>query len=237
MALLNYRFTTGIAAFMLLCAPGGAWSLGSSQRETAQITELLDALIQPRFQKDGGVFGMRRVVKSPGHEEVGALTDQSAWDRKQLDRIESLRHDYRVSLLQLKHPPGRYRKGEMPPWGAEARVIRSKTATAVPDPGPTLVPMIGPDFDRAFYDRLHRAAVDALPQMYREGTATKSLNSWMVTLRPVRASKQSCVGCHRGAKLGDTLGVLVYSVSQKPAPSASAGPEIRQPARRAARRG
>jgi len=193
-----------------------AWSVEASRPVPEQVTELLDALIQPRFQKDGGVFGMRRVVKSPGHEEVGALTDLSASDKKQLARIQELKRDYRVSLLRLKHPPGKYRKGQSPLWPSFTSEIKGNPTKAKPEPGPTLFPMIGPEFDEGFYAGLHTAAVEVLPQMRREGTAAATTGSWLVTLRPVRATQQSCVGCHRGAKLGDTLGVLVYAVNQEP---------------------
>ena len=34
-------------------------------------------------------------------------------------------------------------------------------------------------------------------------------------MRPVLASKQECLGCHKGARTGDTLGVMVYAVSKE----------------------
>lgn len=50
------------------------------------MTEMLDALIQPRFQKDSGVFGTSRMVRFNGHEKVAALTDLNAIERSSLPR-------------------------------------------------------------------------------------------------------------------------------------------------------
>ena len=42
----------------------------------------------------------------------------------------------------------------------------------------------------------------------------RDLGNWRLVLRPVLASRDSCLGCHAGAKRGDTLGVMVYAVDK-----------------------
>lgn len=213
----HYGFALGMTALFAL---GGQAARVLDQRRPPadRVTELLDALIQPRFQKDGGVFGMRRVVRSPGHEEVGALSDLSAWDKKQLAQIRALKHDYRVAMLRVKHPPGHYRKGQNPILGGDVAVSEApspKSGARVP----VFYPMIGPEFDDPHNSAIRKTAVAALPELERNGTASGNAGPWKVTLRPVRATKQSCVGCHRGARLGDTLGVLVYAVDTREQPA------------------
>jgi hypothetical protein len=199
-------------AALLLLGSQNVRALNASQPVPDRITELLDALIQPRFQKDGGVFGMRRVVRSPGHEEVGALTDLSAWDKKQLAQLRALKHTYRVGMLRVKHPPGHYRKGQGPILGAqEASDPASPRGVHLP----AFYPMIGPEFADPDNSPISKTALAALPEMERKGTASGVTGRWKVTLRPVRATKQACVGCHRGSRLGETLGVLVYAVDTR----------------------
>jgi len=40
------------------------------------------------------------------------------------------------------------------------------------------------------------------------------VEDWLVVMRPIRATKPSCLGCHAGAKPGDTLGAMVYTVQK-----------------------
>ena len=97
--------------FVLLSAPA-AWSLGDRRSASAQVTELLDALVQPRFQKDGGVFGTSRMVRFNGHEKVAALTDLDAREKKLLGEAHALNRDYLIGVLSIRHPAGSFRAVE-----------------------------------------------------------------------------------------------------------------------------
>jgi hypothetical protein len=227
----HYGFALGMAALLALGSQA-ARVLAQQRSAPDRVTELLDALIQPRFQKDGGVFGMRRVVRSPGHEEVGALTDLSAWDKKQLAQIRALKHDYRVAMLRVKHPPGHYRKGQGPIFGAGNTLLVAAPARGKGVLTPAFYPMIGPESDDPNNSAIRKTAMAALPELERNGTASGNAGPWKVTLRPVRATKGSCVGCHQGSRLGDTLGVLVYAVDTRDQPAPA-----REPAPRRARGG
>ena len=65
------------------------------------------------------------------------------------------------------------------------------------------------------YLELQNLAVTALPPVTRGRHVDLKYKDWMVALRPVRAEKASCIECHTGAKLNDTLGVMMYVVSDK----------------------
>ena len=38
----------------------------------------------------------------------------------------------------------------------------------------------------------------------------------LILMRPIRASKASCLSCHAGAKKNQTLGVMIYRVEKTP---------------------
>lgn len=69
------------------------------------------------------------------------------------------------------------------------------------------------NYDETQSSRIMFASLSALPQLKNNAEATASSGVWSITLRPVRATKQSCVGCHHGSKQGATLGVLMYAVN------------------------
>ncbi len=65
------------------------------------------------------------------------------------------------------------------------------------------------------YAELQKIAVEAVPKMKQGRPVDLKYKDWMVALRPVRAEKASCIACHTGAKINDTLGVMVYVISNK----------------------
>jgi hypothetical protein len=75
------------------------------------------------------------------------------------------------------------------------------------------------------YKEMGAAAQQAMPTLMKGKGAEQEVGDWLVVTRPVRAMKASCLKCHQGAKLGDTLGALAYVVSKQtfattlPAPS------------------
>ncbi|MCW3054756.1 MAG: hypothetical protein JWN14_3926 [Chthonomonadales bacterium] len=65
------------------------------------------------------------------------------------------------------------------------------------------------------YTEMNKAAQKALPKLLKGQGAEQDSGDWLIVTRPVRAMKDSCLKCHEGAKLGDTLGALAYVVSKK----------------------
>lgn len=56
-------------------------------------------------------------------------------------------------------------------------------------------------------------AQGVLPTLQRGQEFCKTKGGWTVLFSPVRASGDTCLSCHTSAKRGDTLGVMVYAVS------------------------
>jgi hypothetical protein len=66
--------------------------------------------------------------------------------------------------------------------------------------------------------KFRQAAVSALPALKQGRPFEKPVDGWLVACRAVRA-KGECIGCHRGAREGETLGVIVYAVREAIDPS------------------
>ena len=76
--------------------------------------------------------------------------------------------------------------------------------------------------------RWEKTAIAATPKLIRGQSIEVPQGEWTLFLRPVKAAKASCVSCHAGAKRGDTLGVMLYAVTNAPrkalkSPSVQAG--------------
>jgi hypothetical protein len=197
-----------MAAFLMLAitTQAGADKLG----EAVQLSRLLDELVQPRFQKNSGVFGTDRVIRLHGHRDVVPIADLDQAEKRQLAKAHALNHDYVIGLLSVQHSPGSY-KGAAHRVPAKARPISRPPLTLLT----TRAANQGTagTYGETLHGRLWIAALSALPQLRKGDEATTSAGVWSVTLRPVKATQQSCIGCHRGAKKGDTLGVLMYAVN------------------------
>ena len=63
-------------------------------------------------------------------------------------------------------------------------------------------------------DNLGKVTLPLLPLLRKGEREDVNFGNWLVALRPVRAEQDSCLGCHAGAKRGDTLGVMVYAVDK-----------------------
>lgn len=58
-----------------------------------------------------------------------------------------------------------------------------------------------------------KTAKKQLPALNQGKSVEVANGDWHLFLRPVKATKESCVSCHSGAKVGDTLGVMLYAVA------------------------
>lgn len=124
-------------------------------------------------------------------------------------------------MLSIPHAPDSFKDALTVDPKSGKVLARSMPAKTPPNTGPRLTILtsraanqgIRADYYEALSTRLTFAAVSALPQLKSKTEATASAGTWSITLRPVKATKQSCVGCHGGIKQGDTLGVLIYAVN------------------------
>ena len=64
-------------------------------------------------------------------------------------------------------------------------------------------------------DTVKNRAIDGLPQLMNGKEYRSEKADWTMLMRPTLA-KQECLSCHKGAKSGDTLGVMVYAVRKTP---------------------
>lgn len=217
-----------------------AWMPSRSQPETAVLTPLkiaekLDALVQPRFQEASGLFGLDRIPPAiSGHDKVRrAESDPNAGIQADLKAIADSRRDYVMGFLHIAHKPG------MPatdPAGDRPTAANSPGAKKIRAPfKPYLKLMFVFDTlhhaPQAAYrprnveglmdqkvmqiqSRLESVALKAAPQVASGKKLNLADERWQIYLRPVMATQASCIGCHKEAKIGDTLGVMVYAVSK-----------------------
>ena len=61
-------------------------------------------------------------------------------------------------------------------------------------------------------ESLEKKAITALPKLMKGQEQQAETKDWHILMRPVLAAKQECLDCHTKAKMGDTLGVMVYAV-------------------------
>jgi len=189
-----------------------------------KVAEALDALVQPRFLQHAGRFGMSRVFSPYGHERVSILTPVNPEEQRALTSLNSHNHDWSISFLRLPHPRGTYGASEhgnpfifrgdttklrpaLYPLGVRRETLSDPKAGGVPPRDGTVMgasPVVA------------RLALDALPRLQAGEKVDVVGEKRHVAMRPVRAAKEACLGCHKGAKMGDTLGVMVYAVDRMP---------------------
>jgi hypothetical protein len=199
-----------------------------------KVAQLLDSVIQPRFEKDAGVFGLERLLILNGHrslhEETNGLKPQGKQEIEILKRVTESHRDYLISFLHCAHVPGK--SHPRTPGQTDPRPAPSKPEGEIK---PSLTPLIWqgeltpyvtlepanqtPEALAAAAGKLRerntgifKIATEALPALKQGKGAEKRLDDWFVAVRPILASKESCLGCHTGAKKGDLLGAVVYTI-------------------------
>lgn len=193
-----------------------------------QVAQLLDCIIQPRFQNDIGVFGLSRVVTMSGHQPIASLYPNTDTEKTLLHRANAANREYILTFLHTTHVPGKAKNPGGKASGAaftqefrfaEASCTTLATHVVATNEPPrktargkhTNVPLSKIYQETEKIGKVAKNELSALKQgKDREGDC----GDWQVVMRPVRALKDSCLKCHQGAKRGDTLGVMVYAVSK-----------------------
>jgi len=173
-----------------------------------QVACLLDSLVQPRFQQNAGQFGVDRVVVG-GHDAVYDLAANSPAEKRKLRQVKNARHPFVVAFLHCAHKPGRDKFAGRP--GKADPTFRPYVSTLVVA---TETAGGGEKIVRWADDHLEKSVLPHLPVLRTGAGAQTVSGNWLVVMRPVRASRESCLGCHAGARRGDTLGVMVYAVAK-----------------------
>ncbi len=162
----------------------------------------------------------RLVPVASGHQSVGYYDDfrtSTPAEAALLAAAAAPRHPCIMAFLHCAHVPGRpgvHLAGMPRPWLAR---ITSR-AFALPQSAEHVQASM--ERDSAL---IQKTATDALPALLKGRPQEKAAGDWLVVMRPVRASTLSCLGCHSGAKRGDTLGVMVYAVGNKAVRNVSKG--------------
>lgn len=190
---------------------GAAWTAARSTPNAdtpRQVAQTLDRMVQPRFRENAGQFGMDRVIIG-GHDDIYELNAKSAADRSRLRRVKNARRPFVLAFLHCVHKPGKSA-------GAKRTEPFDKNFT------PWLSVLAVGTKTKAGVEKLHDWGDKSLPgltlphltSLKRGGEAETERGNWLVVMRPVRASRDSCLNCHAGAKRGDTLGVMVYAIDK-----------------------
>jgi hypothetical protein len=207
---------TFLLAFAAGCLPLllALSSLGQSAKPSPaavetpqQVADTLDSIVQPRFQQNAGQFGVDRIVFA-GHDNIYSLAGMNASERRRFRRVNAAHRPYIIAFLHCAHKPGRdlLTKTRDTPDLTRPSLQTLSSATATSDGTQKL-------FDWSD-THLEKAVLPSLPVL-RHGTGIdRDFGNWRLVMRPVQASRDSCLGCHAGAKRGDTLGVMVYAVDK-----------------------
>jgi hypothetical protein len=199
--------TTAVSGTAENAAETSRPSKPAKEDETVQIAKLIDSVIQPRFLKEAGEFGLRRLTTSNlnGHTPV-MFTAEDKTEKKVLEQVDASGRDYFLAFLHMAHKPGKYLRP--PPVSGQptaAEVQPQLTPIWTAKGRKRLSPSQGAD--------LLKLATDRLGELRKGKDASASFEDFGVTLRPILARK-SCLDCHAGAKEGETLGVMLYAVKK-----------------------
>lgn len=199
------RTRSSVAAALLALAALCSLSAAAGEDAAARkLIERTDAYLQELFLKDDGAFGVSRIPAIPKHENVRF----GGYEGREIDKaLHDSGREIVVAFQHVAHPLGDGTQSPTPfteridgLWWftPDGKTMPLRAIHPKPDPIEPLLPLV---------------------KRLRPG-GTRDNGAWTVARRPVRASKASCVGCHKGAQIGDTLGVLVYGVRRAAATAA-----------------
>lgn len=202
----------------LVITPSLALSGSHPDRKSDRLADVLDNVIQARFQADGGNFGTER-IEVTGHNSLDAFTHMSGAEKAAFGEANRIGREYVIGFSHFRHRRGVF----LPPSSKNpGSVTGSVSAGAV---FAALVLHVGGTTmesgseDPAFFDwedrydsTIERRVRSAMGRTIRGVPTTSSTTRWTITVRPIRALRRSCVNCHVGSKMGDTFGAMVYVV-------------------------
>ncbi len=191
-------------------APASAASPAPAAGLPEKVADTLDSIVQPRFQKNAGQFGVDRVVHLEGHEGVPWIDAGNRFEVRRFAAVKAAHRSYVIAFLHCRHKPGAHVD---PPTPADA------SDGAVPPSTDALIAVGGTQAgaNKTFQwanKALNPVARPYLGQLMAGHPAQADYENWVVVMRPVRALHQACLDCHAGTKRGDTLGVMVYAVDK-----------------------
>ncbi len=215
---LSLAFTGGVPLLLALSLHGqpAPAPSGLAPGTPQQVADALDKIAQPRFQDvTAGRFGVSRMMPAAnGHEALGSsgsFRANTPTEAALLARADAFRRTYLIAFLHCRHVPGVRPQAPLVLGGPAAPNVRPRMSMIFGKQPPNAV---AAHFSGKTIPEIQEAALSALPAAMKGRAAQTSAGEWALFLRPVAASKDACLGCHSGAKRGDTLGVMVYAVSK-----------------------
>jgi hypothetical protein len=193
-----------------------------------KVADTLDCFVQQRFDKVDERFGLSRMVTLNGHQNV-RLFPETDEEKRLLKAVIDSRRDYSVSFVHVARPPAilKATAKNFPQYTAERRtsdvvysvrldlgLAKSKSNMAAHAASKRDIGRLQQrvrDAANAETRATERAKRD-VERLKRGDRIDYSLAGWSVALRPV-AARAACVECHTRSKVGETLGVMVYAVS------------------------
>ena len=179
-----------------------------------QVAEALDSYVQPRFEilRDKN-FGAIRIVYRK-HAGIVQLKVDSPEEKALIANVNAAGRDYAIGLFHCAPTPDWWSPEAGDPY-LDLLYLNQK-----PFVGETGYPTVRESAEKPsarYLDlaEIERRAKGALPELMAGKEKKISGSSWEILMRPVLASKPACVSCHANAKLGSTLGVMVYAVRKK----------------------
>lgn len=181
----------------------------TSTETPQQVADTLDSIVQPRFQKDAGRFGVDRIFTLDGHGNVQWVDADSRTERQRFAAVKASQRPYIIAFMHCRHQPGAHID---PPTKPEHVAFTSPKTDALTAVGAT---QTGAERMYEWADKsLTPVVLPHLAALKHGQPAETEYENWVVVMRPVRALHQSCITCHAGTKRGDTLGVMVYVVDK-----------------------
>ena len=175
-----------------------------------QVADALDAYVQPRFEilRDKN-FGAMRIVhrKHAGIVQLKVDTDE---EKERIANVNAANRDYAISLLHCAPKPDHLAYRVTP----KLQLLYFNQLQVAPDWDYNSA-SIHPEVEKTEkFDRegIENKAITLLPHLMAGKEHRMEYGSWAVLMRPVRAAKSECLSCHTNAKMGATLGVMVYAV-------------------------
>lgn len=200
-------------------------------RTPPQVAQLLDCIAQPRFKTVDGMFGMSRLITVEGHSSLAGFEPRDPRETDLMRRVNRAELPYITAFLHCTHAAGHFKNGPIKytrgpikytPFLSFLFAGNLETGGAQPQrvasPGVRLYQLERSTWDRAA-SSVQAAADHALPRLMKGHGAEADSGPWLVVMRPVRALSPGCIGCHTTARIGDTLGAMVYVVSKRMPPS------------------
>ena len=234
--------------FLLLATCAACLSIGWKERDATktpapaifaphpaktagEVADRLNALLQPRFQERGEVFGMDRIYlplnahQYTHREPNGAILRQMLYDLVGRDADEKYliaeanapKKDYVIGFLHGVNTlgkPGEKKNGQ--------DLLRSRAVASnrlellvTHEQGVMTGYLEGhnklSDWANQTLPTLSKALSASDGKAQKGEKTTEAVGAWVLTLRPVKA-QAACLSCHGKAKTGDTLGVMAYAV-------------------------